>query len=336
MRGGGGKGAALTPWPPSRHGQGEQNGRSVERPYRRTDKPMPTYPRMEAYGAAVFREPVRRSWLIVPVLDDDAIQRAVATRADVIVLDMEDSIHDSRKPLARERARQVVERVAATQAEVFVRPDIELMYADLNAAVWPGLVGVVLPKVASPAQVREADAIIEVLERRRGLPDVIELCLCLETAPGNQEASEAMRASKRVRFASLGRADLVMDLRPEPSGELHMMPYLMERLVMIAKAAGVEPIGAWWTGDSRGMRASPEATARAAGRARRTGFTGALCVDPAQVAPLNRGFTPTAEEVAWAKAAHGSADGVEGEVARRVVECRRQCEERDRPHPRLA
>ncbi len=291
---------------------------------------MPTYPRMEAYGTGVLREPVRRSWLIVPVLDDAAVKRAMTSGADVIVLDLEDSIHDSRKPLARERFRQVLEMVAQTEAEVFVRPDIELVYADLNAAVWPGLVGVVLPKVSSPGQVREADAIIADLEQRRGLPDVIELCLCLETAEGNHHAIEAMRASPRVRFASLGHADLVMDLRPEPGGELHMMPYFMERLVMVARAAGVGPIGAWWSGDSRGMRASPEATAKAASRGRRIGFTGALCLEPAQVAPLNRGFRPADDEVAWARATHASTDGAEARTALALVEYLRQCEVRDK------
>ena len=54
-----------------------------------------------------------------------------------------------------------------------------------------------------------------------------------------------------------------MDLRGEPSGELHMMPYLIHRLVTVARAAGVEPMGAWWRADSRGTVASPEATFQA-------------------------------------------------------------------------
>jgi citrate lyase subunit beta / citryl-CoA lyase len=94
-----------------------------------------------------------------------------------------------------------------------------------------------------------------------------------------------------------GRADLVMDLRPEPSGELHLMPYLMQRLITVANAAGVVPLGAWWRAPARGLLANPDDTYAAAVRGRRIGFKGALCLQPNQVEPLNRGFTPTSSEI---------------------------------------
>jgi citrate lyase subunit beta/citryl-CoA lyase len=93
-----------------------------------------------------------------------------------------------------------------------------------------------------------------------------------------------------------------MDLRAEPSGELHMMPYLLQRLVLVARAGGVEPIGAWWRAGSRGTLASPALALEAARRAHRHGLRGGLGVDASQVAPLNEGFTPTESEVAWARA----------------------------------
>ena len=95
-------------------------------------------------------------------------------------------------------------------------------------------------------------------------------------------------ASKRVRALTLGRADLAMDLRPEPSGELHLMPYLMQRLIIIARAIGVAPLGAWWRAPDRGLLATAENTLQAAKRGRAAGFTGALCLRAEQVAPLNK------------------------------------------------
>jgi len=100
---------------------------------------------------------------------------------------------------------------------------------------------------------------------------------------------------------SLGRADLVMDLRQEPSGDLHLMPYLMQRLIMIANATGVQPIGAWWRATSRGLVASYDDTLAAAIMGRQAGFKGGLCMRAHQVAALNKGFTPTDEEVAHAE-----------------------------------
>lgn len=75
----------------------------------------------------------------------------------------------------------------------------------------------------------------------------------------------------------------------------------VQRVITIAAAAGVTPIGAWWGADPRGTVASPEATLRGALRGRRQGFKGALCGDWEQVQPLNVGFTPSVEEVEWAR-----------------------------------
>ena len=136
----------------------------------------------------------------------------------------------------------------------------------------------------------------------RSVENSLEVHLSLERAKGNYEAPALLAASPRIRSVSLGRADLVMDLRPEPGGELHLLPYLNQRLITIANAARVTPIGAWWQGNSRGLRASPEATFLSAGLGRGAGFKGALCVEPDQVEPLNRGFTPAPEEVRHARA----------------------------------
>jgi citrate lyase subunit beta/citryl-CoA lyase len=118
----------------------------------------------------------------------------------------------------------------------------------------------------------------------------LRIVAALETARGNHAAYDICAASPRVCAATLGRADLIMDLRPEPSGEIHLMPYLMQRLIVIAGAAGVTPIGAWWRAPDRGLLASAERTRDAACRGRAIGFKGAMCLRPEQVEPLNRMF----------------------------------------------
>jgi citrate lyase subunit beta/citryl-CoA lyase len=128
----------------------------------------------------------------------------------------------------------------------------------------------------------------------------LELHLCLDTGRGNWDAVALIQASSRVKSISLGRADLAMDLREEPSGDLHLMPYLMQRLIIIANATGVQPIGAWWRATSRGLVASYEDTLQAAVTGRQVGFKGGLCMRAYQVAALNQGFTPTDEETAHA------------------------------------
>jgi citrate lyase subunit beta / citryl-CoA lyase len=245
---------------------------------------------------------VRRSWLVVPVSDAAQLEQAAAAAADVVVLDLMEFVPEQAKPAARERVPEAIGQVAQRGAEVFVQIDKELLYADLTAAVWPGLSGIVMPRLAAPREVTEADALLTSLEDQRGLrPGTLALVGVLDTAQGNYVAMDIARASPRFWGLTLGRADLGMDLRPEPSGELHLLPYLMQRLITIANAAGLVPLGAWWRAPARGLLANPEDTYRAAVRGRSLGFKGALCLRPNQVEPLNRGFSPEAAELEAAR-----------------------------------
>ncbi len=264
---------------------------------------------------------IRRSWLIAPAHDETKVAEAAQSGADVVVLDLQDMVHETKKHEARARLRDAIPQLCEQGAEVFVRCDIELLYADLHAAICKGLSGVMLPGVTSVDQVREADELIGTLQDARGVvkpppvgdvleaddpvspQQLLELHLCLDTGRGNWDAVELIQASARVKSISLGRADLVMDLREEPTGELHLMPYLMQRLIIVANATGVQPIGAWWRGTSRGLVASAEDTLAAARTGRQAGFKGGICMRPYQVEALNQGFTPSPAETARAQSA---------------------------------
>jgi citrate lyase subunit beta / citryl-CoA lyase len=241
---------------------------------------------------------VRRSWLLVAADDAGQIEQAAASAADVIVLDLMEFVPEDLKPVTRERLPEAIHSLAQRPAELFVQADKALLYADLAAAVWPGLSGILIPHLEAPMEVAEADRLLTELEGKRGLrPGTLQIVAALDTAKGNYAALEIARVSRRVWGLTLGRADLVMDLRPEPSGELHLMPYLMQRLVTAANAAGVVPLGAWWRAPARGLLAGPDDTYAAAMRGRRIGFQGALCLRANQVEPLNHGFTPTSREI---------------------------------------
>ena len=163
--------------------------------------------------------------------------------------------------------------------------------ADLAASAGEGLGGVVIARVESAEQIKHAAQVLDGLEAERGLQaGSLEIVAAVETAAGNHAAYDIARASPRVTGLTLGRADLVMDLRPEPSGEIHLMPYLMQRLIIVAGAAGVTPLGAWWRAPDRGLLATPTNTERAAWRGRSLGFKGALCLRPSQVEALNRAY----------------------------------------------
>ena len=241
---------------------------------------------------------VRRSWLLVPLSEDKLVGEAWSTGADVIALDLMELVAEQHKPLARERSREAIETVSRGGAEVFVQVDKRDFQADLNACVWPGLVGIIVPRLESAQEVSEADDLLSTLEKERGLPpQTVQIVASIETAKGNLGAIEVVRSSPRIWGMTLGRADLVMDLRPEPSGDFHLMTYFMQRAIIIANATGLVPLGAWWRAPARGLLAGPDDTYEAALRGRQIGFKGSLCIRSDQVEPLNRGFTPSPDEV---------------------------------------
>jgi citrate lyase subunit beta/citryl-CoA lyase len=251
---------------------------------RRTSSKRIDYKRMPA-------EKPRRSWLIVTMSKPAEIEHAAKAGADVIVLDLVEFVVDKDKASARERVRSALATVSGAGGEVFAQIDPRAAEADLAACVWPGLSGIVVSRAERPQQITEISALLDRLEKERGIEKgTVKIVPALETAQGNNEAYEIARASDRVWGVTLGRADLVMDLRPEPSDEIHLMPYLMQRLIIVAGAAGVTPIGAWWRAPDRGLLATPENTREAARRGRAIGFKGAMCVRTSQVEPLNRAY----------------------------------------------
>lgn len=233
----------------------------------------------------------RRSWLLAPLSRPSSIDAALQSGADVVVLDLAELVTERDKPGARLEARAAVRRVRAAGIVPFVQIDPELAYADLHACVWPGLAGVIVSRAERASQIAEVDELLTRLEHERGVVSgTLEIVAALETARGIYDGYEIATASARVRALTLGRADVAMDLRPEPSGEIHLMPYLMQRLVLLANAAGATPLGAWWRTPDRGLLATPENTLQAARRGRAMGFKGALCIRAGQVDGLNRGF----------------------------------------------
>lgn len=217
---------------------------------------------------------------------------AAKSGADVVVLDLAELVAEKDKPAARQAVRSAIEAVRAGGAEVFVQTEPEFCGADLEAAVWPGLAGIVISRVETAEQITEAAALIDCFETEREIPAAsVGIVAALETAKGNHAGYEILHASHRICGATLGRADLIMDLRPEPSGEIHLMPYLMQRLVILAGSAGVPPIGAWWRAPDRGLFATPENTYAAASRGRAIGFKGAMCLRDNQVEALNKAYS---------------------------------------------
>ena len=234
----------------------------------------------------------RRSWLLVSPLEDQKIHQALETKPDVVVIDLFERVPESRRDEARDSARMAVERCSET-TEVFGLVHIDTLSQDLDALVWTGLSGVIVSRAESAENISTCSDILSRLESIRSLPlGTTQIVPSLETSLGNYRAMEiaTVTAARRVWGLTLGRADLEMDLRAEPSGEIHLMPYLMQRLIIIAVAAGITPLGAWWRHPDRGLLSDTKGTYEAAIRGRAIGFKGTFILGPHQVESVNRAY----------------------------------------------
>ena len=231
----------------------------------------------------------RRSWMILPAHDPAAVARHAEFEPDVAVLDLEYSVPPKAKEAARADLRELLGKLG--EAEAFVRIDRETRWADVRAAVYPGIRGIVFPGPEEPGEVAEIGELIAAMEKERGVePGITELVLILESAKGFWNAAALAQASPRVTALGVGRIDLTMHLGPVPQGEFRLHRYLMTRTLVAARMLGKQPLGALWRPGSRGGVASKEATAKAAREAKLMGFSGSLCATPEQVAAVNEGF----------------------------------------------
>jgi len=236
--------------------------------------------------------PCRRSWLIQSVLPSTQHQDKRSEKADVLVLDLEYSVATRLKSRARQALREQLLNLDAIQQSAFVRIDWSTRWADVRAAMYRGIQGLVLPGPENPEDIADIDTLMSQMERERGLHQgSTQIVLMLESARGFWNAQSLAQASPRVSALGVGRIDLTMDLKPLPQNEFRLSRYLMSRTVVAARMLGKQPLGAFWRPGTRGGVANPTQTQEAAREAQLMGYRGSFCVNPDQVAAINHGFS---------------------------------------------
>ena len=254
---------------------------------------------LQRQGRAGMTHPVWRSGLFVPVNVERFVAKASTRGADTIQLDLEDSIAPADKDAARRALPGAVERIRREgRSEVLVRINqpLELAVRDIEAAVLPGVAGLMITKVEGPDHLRLLDELVSRLEASRGLADRSVRFLALIEAPGPLlQAAAIARATPRTIALSLGAEDYATAIGGEPTEDVLLLP--KQLMLQAARAAGLMPMGTIGTvADFSDMAAYAGVVRRSAS----FGFMGASAIHPSQVPVLNAGFSPSAEAVAQA------------------------------------
>lgn len=236
-----------------------------------------------------------RSWLFVPADSEKKIARALASGADALIFDLEDSVAPAQKARAREILKSLPARSGGAQWWVRINPlRTEDHRLDLDLLGSADIHGLVLPKAESGAD------IVELQHRTGNIPVhaiVTETAASLFGLLSYREVPQsplaAMSWGAEDLSAALGAAS-----KTDEEGRLTFTYNLARSLCLAgAVAAGVQPVDGVFADfrDEAGLLAEARAAAL-------DGFTGKLAIHPAQVAPINAAFTPTREQLAHARA----------------------------------
>jgi citrate lyase subunit beta / citryl-CoA lyase len=241
-------------------------------------------------------------------------EKALASEADAVVLDLEDAVAPDEKPGARRQIVRAIKELDWRSRPTLYRAnalDTQYFYRDLIEVVeeaGDGLDAVMVPKVNRPGDLHVVSTLLSQLEQATGLePGKIKIEGQIESAEGLVNVDAIARASDRLTALHFGPGDFAASLRmPQTSiGTMdewdaayhgHRFHYAMQRIVVAARAAGLRvldgPVADY--GDEEGLRNSSLV-------ARSLGFDGKWCIHPAQIGVVNEVFSPTEEEVEWAK-----------------------------------
>ncbi len=239
-----------------------------------------------------------RSFLFVPADSERKIQKAGGVGADALILDLEDSVAAAARPDARVLAREYI--VGKQNVWVRINPiDSDDAQADLAGVMPSAPTGIVLPKPRSAAAAIELDQRLLLLEREHGIEagSTRILPLCTEHPEALFTLHSYIGASARISGLSWGAEDLSAAVgaatnRDENGNWLATYEMARSFCLLAAAAAQVAAIDTVYTDfkDNEGLR-------QYALNARRDGFSGMLAIHPAQVAPINAAFLPSAEEL---------------------------------------
>ena len=239
-----------------------------------------------------------RSLMFVPAHNQKLLDSSLRRDADVLLLDIEDSVPVVDKQKARENIKLFVQRPEAQGRIIFPRVNDresgELL-KDLYQLTIPGITGFMYPKSTKEEDVYFVGKLLETIEYEKNIPvGTFKLIPLIETAGAIVEIKDICKACTRVVAVAFGCEDYVTDLggKHDPDGQ--SIFYARNAIVNAARSAGVLPI------DTVHIRVHDlEDLERNLILSKNLGFEGMLVLNPKELPLVNQYFSPSEEEVAW-------------------------------------
>ena len=240
-----------------------------------------------------------RSMLFLPGNNPNMLINGNCLGADAVIFDLEDAVAPAEKTAARVLVRNTMRYMDFGKCGRIVRinsVDTPYWQKDLDQIMpcKPDLI--LLPKTSSAWEAQEADRYMTELEEKLGFePNTVGLMPLIETALGVENAFSIASSTKRVKALFLGAEDLTADLRCKRTKEGREIEYARTRLVVAARAAGIDVFDTPFTdvNDDEGIVVDAEL-------AKALGFSGKASISPRHVEVINQVFSPTMAEIDYA------------------------------------
>ncbi len=240
-----------------------------------------------------------RSLLFLPGNTPNMLINGNCLGADALIFDLEDAVSPAEKDAARLLVRNTLRYLDFSGCETVVRinsVDTTFWQADVAAILPEKPAFLLLPKVSTPQDILTADSYITATEKALGLEvGTVGLIALIETALGVENTYAIASCSPRVKALFLGAEDLTADLQCKRTKEGREIEYSRTRLVVAARAAGVEVYDTPFTdvNDDEGIVVD-------ANVAKALGFTGKASISPRHIDAINRVFSPSQADIEYA------------------------------------
>ena len=239
-----------------------------------------------------------RSLIFVPGNNPRFLEKAKKIQADIVCFDLEDSVPDDEKTIARKLIKNALKSRSEYSSSIFVRTNSPLsgkIPSDLKEIIQKGIDGIVIPKVNNITELKKIQKTLSGLEKSKKLKP-IQIIPSIESAEGVVNSYPIASFGKRVTAIVFGIFDLLNDLGVEYTKDSPGGKYSRYKIPVDAAAAGISAIDGIWQdlNDLKGLQ-------KDCNFGKSLGYAGKSVIHPDQISMVHKSFYPNKTEISWAE-----------------------------------
>ena len=248
-----------------------------------------------------------RSLIFIPGNNQRFLEKSRTINSDIICYDLEDSVPQEEKEIARQRVRNAIqeinniddvnkERILAVRIN---SPTSDQMVTDLKKVITPGIDAIVIPKVDDDKQIAEISRIIEKEENEKNIQSgIIKIIPSIESALGVVNAFNIAKSDQRITTLVFGIFYFLHDMKIDNQDmeTITGFMYARAKVPVDARAAGIDSIDSIWQDihDHSGLRRDLEL-------GKKLGYNGKCIIHPSQIEHVHKVFSASNQDIEWAK-----------------------------------